>query len=73
MLQAFGSGVDAMTGRFVAVLRRQPLARLLLLLYLASVHALVYMLLGRMQHLSLAHVHDAEALKASHIKVPPGA
>lgn len=52
-VKAVGGSVDAVTAFVVSALRRHPLARLLLLAYLLSIHAFVYVLLGRMQHKSL--------------------
>jgi hypothetical protein len=42
--------VDRVAAQVVAVLRRNPLARVLLLAYFGLVHVLIYLLLGRMQH-----------------------
>lgn len=49
-VQAFGGTVDRVTAQAVALLRRHPAARLLVLLYIATVHLFIYVLLGRMQH-----------------------
>lgn len=53
VVQAFGGTVDRMTAQVVALLRRHPAARLLMLLYIATVHLFIYLLLGRMQHTHL--------------------
>jgi hypothetical protein len=63
-VQALGGTLDSLTGRFVAVLRRQPLARLLLVVYLVAVHAFIYVLLGSMQRHVLPDA--AAARKAAH-------
>ena len=49
-VQAIGGTVDSVTAQVVAVLRRHPLARVAVLLYVLFVHLLIYVLLGRMQH-----------------------
>lgn len=59
MTQAFGGTVDRLTAQAVALLRRHPAARLLVLLYIATVHLFIYLLLGRMQH---AHLQAATTI-----------
>lgn len=48
--------MDRVTAQAVALLRRHPAARLLVLLYITTVHAFIYLLLGRMQQ---AHLQAA--------------
>ena len=62
-MQAIGGTVDSVTAQVVAVLRRNPLARVAVLLYVFLVHLLIYVLLGRMQH-------HAAVSAAAH--APPG-
>jgi hypothetical protein len=54
-VKAFGGSLDSLTAHVVSLLRSQPLARLILLLYLASIHGLVYLLMARMQHACTHH------------------
>lgn len=59
-MQAIGGSVDSVTAQVVAVLRRNPIARVAMLLYIVFVHLLIYVLIGRMQHhaaASVSHTH----------------
>eukprot|EP00892_Ulva_mutabilis_P010436 jgi/Ulvmu1/7765/UM039_0074.1 len=72
-VKAFGGTVDRATAQVVALLRRHPAARLVVLLYIASVHLFIYLLLGRMQHTHLQaaagipnHTPSLRSLNGSH-------
>jgi hypothetical protein len=52
-VKAFSGTLDSLTAHVVALLRSQPLARVIILVYLMSIHALIYLLIARMQHASL--------------------
>jgi hypothetical protein len=54
-IKALGGSLDSLTGSLVGTLRRQPLARLLLVVYLLCIHGFVYVLIGRMQRASMRH------------------
>lgn len=66
----FGGVVKAISGAFdssaatlVTLLRRRPVARLMLLLYLLCIHGFVYVLIGNMQRLALRQDDTAPHLK----------
>jgi hypothetical protein len=63
-VQAIGGTVDSITAQVVAVLRRNPLARVAVILYVLFVHILIYVLLGRMQH------HAATVAAAAQVTHP---
>jgi membrane protein YdbS with pleckstrin-like domain len=60
VVQLIGGTVDSVTAQVVATLRRNPIARIAMLLYVVFVHLFIYVLLGRLQHhAAISHEHQS--------------
>lgn len=52
-VQAISGALDSSAATLVTLLRRRPVARFVLLLYLLCIHLFVYVLIGNMQRMAL--------------------